>query len=81
MNQESLNTSTIFVLECKHNHNISEIFNYEYDTKTRILDLKFKDPNSSYGSGNGITVTLSKNIENSKNEKLGVDLSFGLSGE
>ena len=61
--------------------NISDIYNYNYNAKTKVLSITFKDPDNSIGSGNGLEITISKDVMNSKNKKIGVDLHFGFMGK
>jgi len=80
MDAETLNSNNIKVLDGKHGERIiSELFNYSYDKETRTLHITFKDPNSSYGSGNGITVIVTKEVCNSQKQEAGRSFGFGFS--
>ncbi|MCL6457017.1 MAG: Ig-like domain-containing protein [Gorillibacterium sp.] len=79
MNAKSLNPQTITVIEGKHNQLLQDMYLFHYDASLTTLTLTFKDPDSSYGSSNGIDITVSKNVENSQGSKMSADASFGFS--
>ena len=81
MNPKSLNEKTIRIMEGKHSSYISNLYKFYYNAKTRILNITFKTSDNSIGSGNGWEITITKNVMNTKNKKLGVDLYFGFMGQ
>lgn len=77
MNIETLNENNIKVLDEKHGDRIiSNLFNYVYDNKGRILTLKFKNPDSDYGTGNSIKVIVSGKVLNLHDKPMNNDYVF-----
>ncbi len=76
---ESLNEKNIMVNDGKHSRTITELYNFNYDKDTRTLHIDFKLPGNNVGTGNGITVYLSKNIKNAEGKAMGFDMAFGYS--
>ncbi|WP_459999080.1 Ig-like domain-containing domain [Paradesulfitobacterium aromaticivorans] len=79
MDISTLNPENITVMEGMHSRFIINMFNYQYDSKTRTLHLKFKNPESDYGPENGILVTVTGNVANAEHKKMGKNFEFGFS--
>lgn len=79
VDSESLNEKNIIINEGKHSRTITELYNFKYDKETRTLHIDFKLPGNNVGTGNGITVYLSKNIKNAEGKAMGFDMAFGYS--
>jgi hypothetical protein len=81
MDANTLNWKNITIYEQKHDGLINNMFNYHYDPHTRKLQFKLKESDYDLGPGNGILVTLSGNIADSKGQKMnkGYTLNFGTS--
>lgn len=76
---ESLNEKNIIIDEGKHSRAITELYNFDYDKATKTLHINFKLPGNNVGTGNGITVYLSRNIKNAEGKSMGFDMAFGYS--
>ncbi|WP_206812501.1 Ig-like domain-containing protein [Paradesulfitobacterium ferrireducens] len=79
MDISTLNPENITVMEGMHSSFITYMFNYQYDAKTRTLQIKFKNPESDYGPENGILVTVTGNVANAEHKKMGKNSEFGFS--
>ncbi|UJF33984.1 Ig-like domain-containing protein [Paenibacillus hexagrammi] len=79
MNPDSLNATSILVLDGKHGDSmIQSMFKFRYEKNERRLYLELPE-DSGYGSSNGIDVIVSGNIENAQHQKMGADYQFGFS--
>lgn len=80
MDANTLNYDNIIALEGLHSGVITNMFKYEYLESKRTLYMKFKDPESDYGPGNGITVTITGKVANKGGQIMGKDyiLNFGI---
>ncbi len=77
MDEKSLNENNIVIQEGKHNSIITKLLNFTYNKETKTLKIDFKISGNGYGTSNSVLVFLSRNIENSQNEQMGVDVKFG----
>jgi len=78
MDPASLNSKNISIHTGKHfEQNISNIFSYHYDKNNKRLTIQFSDPKGLWGSGDGITVVLSGEIQTADHQKMGKDYRFG----
>ena len=76
MDENSLNSSSIVIEECKHSSNISKLFNYKYDKTANKLDIVFKIPGNSYGTGNSVVVYLNGSIKDIDGKLINKDYYF-----
>ena len=79
MNPQSLNTQTIQIVSGKETALLQDLYTFSFDAKSNTLTLTFKNPDSAYGSSDGIDVFVSKEVENVKGEKMGVNVHWGFS--
>ncbi|MHB1406877.1 MAG: Ig-like domain-containing protein [Desulfitobacteriaceae bacterium] len=79
MDISTLNPENITAMEGMHSSFITDMFNYQYDARTRTLQLKFKNPDSTYGPENGILITVTGNVANAEHRKMGRNFEFGFS--
>lgn len=77
MDPKTLNAKTITVMEGKESSMLQDLYDYSYDAKSRVLTMTFRNPESSYGTSNGIDVWVGKDVKNATGSSMGVDVHFG----
>lgn len=81
MDEKTLTPSNIIIQDAKYSRNLSGLFDFVYDPDKKLLDIRFKIPGNSYGTGNDILVYLKRNIRTKSGEPLGRDYYFTFATE
>lgn len=79
MDDSTLNKNNIIIFEGKHSSIISDLFDYEYDKNTKVLNIKFKEAGNLYGSEEGVTILICGEIKNLNKKSMQTNIKFGFS--
>lgn len=80
MDSKTLNSTNILILEGQHGDRFcSDMFNFNYEAKSRTLNIVFKDAKSSFPPQDGITVIVTTKVHTITHKPIKHNYIFGYS--
>jgi hypothetical protein len=76
MSQTTLNNKTIQISEAKHSSDLTDQFQFNYDSQNRVLSLHPKNNDFNFGSENTVTIKISGTIQDQAGEVMGSEYSW-----
>jgi hypothetical protein len=76
MNQATVNSKTIEISEAKHSSHLTDLYQFNYDPKNRVLTLHPKNNEFDLGTENTVTIKLSGTIQDRTGKVMGSEYSW-----
>jgi photosystem II stability/assembly factor-like uncharacterized protein len=76
MNQATVNSKTIEISEAKHSSHLTDLYQFNYDPKNRVLTLHPKNNEFDFGTENTVTIKISGTIQDQTGKVMGSEYSW-----